>query len=89
MRNTFVLSILTLLVGCTTAPVTVKFPDPPGKQSTISCPALKKLEDGSKLSDVASTIAINYTTYYECQIKNDAWIEWYSTQKKIFEDATK
>ena len=89
MRNTIILPILALLAGCTTVPVTVKFPEPPGKQSTISCPELKKLETGSKLSDVASTVTINYTTYYECLVKNDAWIEWYSVQKKIFEDATK
>jgi len=29
----------------------------------------------------------NYTTYYACAVKADAWIEWYSVQKKIFEGA--
>jgi len=27
----------------------------------------------------------NYNTYYECALKHDAWIEWYQTQKNIFE----
>jgi hypothetical protein len=37
------------------------------------------------LSDVAKTITNNYTTYYECAVKHDAFIEWYNIQKNIFE----
>lgn len=88
MKYSLILSLM-LLTGCATAPVAVKFPDPPGKQATISCPTLKKLNEGAKLSDVATTVTINYTTYYECLIKNDAWIEWYSINKMIFDDAAK
>ena len=71
------------LVGCTTVPVTAKFPEAP--KYTDSCPQLQKLNDGAKLSDVASTINVNYSTYYDCAVKNDAWIEWYQIQKRIFE----
>ena len=49
------------------------------------CPQLKSIDDSAKLSDIAKTIAENYTTYHECSIKNDAWLEWYDTQKKIYE----
>ena len=74
-----------MLVGCsTTVPVTSKFPEAP-KYSLQACPQLKTLKDGSKLSEVASTVTINYSTYYECAVKNDAWIEWYQIQKHIFE----
>jgi hypothetical protein len=72
-----------LVVGCTSVPVTAKFPDAP--KYTERCPQLQKLNDGAKLSDVASTVNVNYSTYYECAVKNDAWNEWYQVQKRIFE----
>jgi len=79
------LILVLMLVGCsTTVPVTSKFPEPP-KYSLQTCPNLQLLKDGSKLSEVANTVTINYSTYYECAVKNDAWIEWYKIQKHIFE----
>jgi hypothetical protein len=30
-------------------------------------------------------VVINYTEYYTCAVKTDAWIEWYQKQKIIFE----
>ena len=66
-------------------PVAAKFPDAPGLQASTACPELKQLEDTAKLSDVAKTVVINYTTYYECAVKTDAWIEWYEIQRRIFE----
>jgi PBP1b-binding outer membrane lipoprotein LpoB len=77
--------IAVALSGCsTTVPVTAKFPEAPARiQQT--CPQLQKLEDGAKLSDVSKTITNNYTTYYECAVKTDGWIEWYNIQKHIFE----
>jgi len=79
------LILVLMLVGCsTTVPVTAKFPEPP-KYSLQTCPQLQTLKDGSKLSEVANTVTINYSTYYECAVKNDAWIEWYQIQKHIFE----
>ena len=76
---------IVMCTGCSTVvPVTAKFPDAP---ATImqQCPQLEKLNADAKLSDEAKTVTINYTTYYECAIKNDAWIEWYGVQKNIFE----
>ena len=79
------LLLVLLLTGCsTTVPVTSKFPEPP-KYSLQTCPNLQLLKDGTKLSEVASTVTINYSTYYECAVKNDAWIEWYQIQKNIYE----
>ena len=78
--------ILALLTGCgTTAPVVARFPEPPGRGAATACPDLKKLEDGARLSDVANTVNINYQTYWECAVKVDTWIQWYSNQKLIFE----
>lgn len=83
-RTIFFIAFIFSLVGCTTTvPVTAKFPDPP-KYNT-SCQELNKLNSDAKLSDIANTININYSTYYECALKNDAWIEWYQIQKRIFE----
>jgi hypothetical protein len=74
-----------LLSGCsTTVPVTAKFPEVPDRLLQ-KCPQLEKLKDEVKLSDIAKTVTINYSTYYECAVKNDAFIEWYHIQKHIFE----
>jgi hypothetical protein len=79
---------LVLLVGCTTTvPIKQKFPEAPA-QFLEPCEELKRLQKDAKLSDIAKVVTENYTKYHECSIKNKAWTEWYSTQKKIFE-ATK
>jgi hypothetical protein len=74
-----------LLTGCsTTVPVVAKFPEVP-QHLLVKCPQLNKVNDEAKLSDISKTITMNYTEYYACAVKNDAWIEWYQIQKKIFE----
>ena len=80
------IALVLLLSGCSTVvPVTAKFPAPPGLQSQTRCPQLQKLQESPQLSDVAKTITVNYTEYYTCAVKTDAWIEWYAKQKIIFE----
>ena len=75
-----------LVTGCsTTVPVAARFPEVP-ERLLVRCPQLEKLENEAKLSDISKTVTINYTTYYECAVKNDAWIEWYQLQKQIFEN---
>jgi hypothetical protein len=89
MKYTLLLTAV-LLTGCSTVvPVTAKFPDPPGKNAQERCPQLQKLKDDPALSDVARTVTINYSTYYECAVRADAWQEWYEIQKRIFEGAVK
>ena len=79
------LSIL-LLAGCTTVPVIPKFPDAPdaikepaGKLTPLD--TTKKIE----LSDIIENANENAGKYYELREKYNAWIEWYNSQKKIFE----
>ena len=73
------------LAGCsTTVPVTAKFPEVPTRLLE-KCPDLKKVQDEAKLSDVAKTVTVNYSTYYECAVKHDALVNWYQIQKNIFE----
>ena len=84
------LLIALLLSGCSTVvPVTARFPEPPAKGAMTACPNLQKLNDGARLSDVANTVTVNYSTYYECAVKTDAWQEWYRIQKHISEGAGK
>ena len=84
----FLLSCL-LLTGCSTVvPEVAQFPEPPGEAALTSCVELQKLESSAKLSDISKTITANYTKYYECSIKNDTWIEWYKTQKRLFEQVS-
>lgn len=82
--------VLAMCSGCSTpVPVTAKFPEPPGRGAMTRCPDLQKLRDNARLSDVATTVTINYGTYYECAVRADAWQEWYAIQKIIFEKAGK
>jgi hypothetical protein len=80
-----VAAIILLMTGCsTTVPVKAKFPEAPSITKE-KCPQLEKIKDNAKLSDITKTISNNYTSYYECAVKNDAWIEWYEIQKNIYE----
>ena len=85
-----VVMLVFAITGCSTAvPVTARFPEPPGMLATQRCPDLQKLKDDAKLSDVSRTVTVNYSSYYECAVKTDAWIEWYKIQKMIFEGVVK
>lgn len=90
MRKIAAIVAVAMLAGCSTAvPVTARFPDPPGKLATAPCPPLKKLEDTAGISDISRTVTANYSLYYECLVKNDAWIEWYQIQRQLFEQVQK
>jgi hypothetical protein len=47
------------------------------------CPELKKLESNPQLSQVAEVINHNYSEYWQCAVKLDAWQEWYRKQEII------
>ena len=84
--RTLLLAAMIVLSGCsTTVPVTVKFPEAP-KELMSTCPDLKQTPPTSKLSDVLQVVTDNYSQYYECRVKLDSWIEWYKTQKQLFEE---
>ena len=75
------------LTGClTTAP---KFPDiPPELQK--ACPELQEAaKDTQELSKLLDVVVVNYSTYYECRVKVDAWLQWHKEQKEIFDKAVK
>jgi hypothetical protein len=39
----------------------------------------------TRLSDVVQSVVTNYGQYQACDNKVDTWIEWYRTQKTIFD----
>lgn len=84
--KSLIIALVLLLSGCsTTVPVTAKFPQAPGTLVQEACPNLQKLEGSAKLSDVAKTVSVNYSEYYLCAVKLEAWQRWYHEQKTIYE----
>jgi hypothetical protein len=83
MKNIIAVCAIFALTGCSVVPVKANFPDVP-ERLMIKCPQLKKVSETPTLSDVAKTVTNNYTTYYECATKHDGFVEWYKTQKEIF-----
>ena len=83
MRLLLVVALL-VLTGCTTAPVKRNFPEVPADLKQ-TCPDLKQTDNTEKLSEVLKVVVDNYGQYHECRVKTDAWIEWYNSQKQIFD----
>jgi|LauGreDrversion4_2_1035121.scaffolds.fasta_scaffold3528161_1 uncharacterized protein YcfL len=82
---------LLILAGCsTTVPVTIKFPEAP-QVLLEKCPPLQTIDKQENVSiiDITKNVTANYTTYYECGVKVENWIEWYNDQKKIFDNIGK
>ena len=82
-----ILGIVIVLAGCATpVPVKRSFPDavPELKEK---CPPLQLIEGNNvSITDMLKIIVKNYGSYYECSNKLDGWNEWYSRQKKLFEE---
>lgn len=84
MKKLLLLIPIVLLTGCLTTPVKRNFPEVP-QELMEACPDLKTVQETEKLSEVLKVVTNNYGQYHECRIKVDTWIEWYNTQKQIFE----
>lgn len=80
----FLIASLIVLTGCSSVPVKPKFPDVPS-ELLVSCPNLNEVANTTKLSDVLAVVVDNYSLYHECKIKNDAWANWYKSQREIYE----
>jgi hypothetical protein len=84
MKHLIIVAVL-VITGCSSVPVAVKFPDVP-KDMMETCPDLKLAPETTKLSEVLPVIVDNYGQYYTCKDTVDNWIEWYKSQKKIFDN---
>ena len=85
MKKLIIILSTVLLTGCYDNFVERKFPEI-YEELKVACPDLQQLDPKTdKLSTVVDSVVVNYSTYYECKVKVDAWIEWYNTQRTIFE----
>jgi hypothetical protein len=86
MKKIFLISLL-MLAGCSTpVPIKPKFPAAP-KSLTEPCIILKKIESESvSIVDLHKVVVENYTLYYECATKVDGWNQWYTQQKKVYDE---
>ena len=84
MKKSIVAACL-VVSGCTTVPVTAKFPAAP---DSLKEPAavLRTLDTPNpELSDLITNANDNYAEYYRLRDRYNGWINWYNTQKQIFE----
>jgi hypothetical protein len=51
----------------------------------VACPDLKQTAETTKLSEILPVVVDNYGQYYACKDSVDSWIDWYNSQKKIFD----
>lgn len=88
MNRLLILLPTLLLAGClsTTVPVKMSFPQVPDELMR-ACPGLKDVDTNTdKLTDVLKIVSSNYGQYNDCKTQVDGWMQWYNTQKKIFEE---
>ena len=80
------IALLTVgLTACASVPVERSFPKVP-PELMVSCPPLQIMDpETTRLSDVVQNVVANYGQYQTCDSKVDTWIEWYRTQKTIFD----
>ena len=74
-----------LICGCATNSTNnnpVSFNGPP-INATEKCNDLKTLPENSKMSDLIKIMSENYSSYYSCSQKNEAWNEWYKKIKDL------
>lgn len=84
MKYLILISVILLSACSTTVPVVMKFPDAPPSLLEL-CPPLKTINgENVSIVDITKITTLNYTTYYECAIKVENWVEWHKDQKKIF-----
>ena len=97
MRFTAILLFAMFMSGCGALQyfnLKPKWPDAASEESMKPCEDLKKFEkknaDGSvDLIEFQKLIVENYILHYKCSDKNDNWIDWYTTQKRIYESGSK
>jgi uncharacterized protein YceK len=85
MKRIFLVLSVLLMVGCAATPIKRTFPSIP-EELKSGCGDLRTIDTATdKLSDIITVVVENYGQYHECKIKNDSWLEWYNTQKRIFD----
>ena len=82
-----ILFLTVILTGCNDDAKSLArmgFPEVP-KDLITACPELAQVDTNTtKLSEVVDVVIDNYSTYHECREKVNNWIDWYTTQQKIY-----
>jgi hypothetical protein len=74
------------LAGCQTVPTQRNFPDAV-PELMKSCSQLQQVPEGkTAITDLLKVVVSNYTLYYECSNRVDGWKDWYTKQKKTYEE---
>lgn len=84
-----ILYLIIFISGCTTVPVTYKFPSAPVE---LLEPAedLSKLETPDpELSDILDNVNTNYGKYFILKQRYQSWQNWYQQQKSIYDSIDK
>ena len=87
MKKILAILSLFLLCSCSTIQTNVMPAWPPvPEEQMAACPDLNLVNnENAQFSDVLNTVTENYSMYKECKAKMDSWIEWYNSQKRIYE----
>ena len=86
MKTILAIVPVLFLTACLSAPVKRNFPEVPQELLT-ACPSLEQVDPATThLSEVVWVVTENYAQYHECRVKVETWIEWYKTQRSIFEE---
>lgn len=83
--------VLFTLGGCSLfekQPIPVKREFPQATPELMKkCEQLKTIQgDKVAITEMLKTVVENYTLYYQCSTKVEGWQEWYTEQKKIFDE---
>jgi hypothetical protein len=87
MKRFLATFLIVMITGCATSvPVTMNFPEVP-KELTVPAGKLSPLDTNKKieLSDIIENANENAGKYYALREKYNAWIEWYASQRKVFD----
>jgi hypothetical protein len=77
------------ITGCAMKKPVLMMPEFPAavKELTEKCPELKLIEtDQVAITDMLKVIVENYSRYHQCSYKVEGWNDWYTEQKKIYDD---
>ena len=88
MKKLLLIIALLALTSCSLAPpARPAWPEAP-TEILQPAPNLTPLgKDQHNLSDLIENANINYSEYFSLRNKYNAWIEWYNTQKKIYDNS--
>ena len=85
MKKLILLSVIFLSACSTVVPVKQTFPNIPEALSQ-TCKPLQTIDGNTTtLSNLMEVVAKNYTTRHECAAQLEAILDWYTQQKKIFD----